>query len=284
MNHRTLTVTGLLAAYNHAARRDAEILLAHCLGKPRSALLAHPEAGVGVQVAEQFVALLKRRTQGEPVAYLLGEKEFWSLALKVTPDVLVPRPETEILIETVLAATARDSRLNVLDLGTGSGAIALALAQERPHWNITATDRYPAAIAIARDNATRLGHCSNLGRIEFITGDWFQPLGKRRFDLIASNPPYIATGDPVLATPELTFEPQAALIAGPTGIEALAHIAARAPRHLTAGGRILLEHGSDQAPVVRSLLETAGFSTIRTHQDLAGHERVTAAQIFDHDH
>jgi release factor glutamine methyltransferase len=275
MNHRTLTVTGLLAGYNHAARRDAEILLAHCLGKPRSALLAHPEASVCAQVTQQFADLLQRRTQGEPVAYLLGEKEFWSLPLKVTPDVLVPRPETEILIETVLAATARASRLLVLDLGTGSGAIALALAQERPNWNITATDRYPAATAIARDNATRLGLC-----VELITGEWFQPLGGRRFDLIVSNPPYIAADDPVLATPELTFEPQAALVAGPTGIEALAQIAARSPPHLTEGGRIVLEHGFDQAPRVRSLLETAGFSTIRTHRDLAGHERVTAAQIF----
>jgi release factor glutamine methyltransferase len=278
MKHRISTVGALLAACRGDIRRDAEILLGACLGVPRATLLARPELEVALQAAERFAALLERRGQGEPVAYLTGEKEFWSLALRVTPDVLVPRPETETLIEAALAAGRNDAACDVVDLGTGSGAIAIALARERPQWRITATDVSEAALAVARRNADRL--CG--ARIEFLSGDWYQPLAARRFDLIVSNPPYIAAEDAALRTPELGFEPQPALVAGVTGLEALAVLIAQAPRHLKQYGQLVVEHGSDQAPAVRSLLGAAGFSNIRTHRDLAGHERVTAGRLGTH--
>jgi release factor glutamine methyltransferase len=273
MNHRISSVGETLAAYNGDARRDAELLLAHCLQRSRATLLARPELSVSNEAALGFAALMQRRVAGEPVAYLIGEKEFWSLPLKVTRDVLVPRPDTELLVATALEFGDRDSRLSVADLGTGSGAIALALASERPRWNILATDASEAALAVARDNAGRLG----LTGIEFCLSDWFEALAGRRFDVIVANPPYIATGDAALAAPELRFEPRMALIAGPTGLEALALLAASAPHHLNPRGRLVLEHGFDQAKDLRGLLATAGFSTIRTHRDLAGHERVTSA-------
>jgi len=278
MNDRKQTVGDVLAealaAYNRVARRDAEILLAACLGRPRAQILARPEAPVPPEAARRFAALVERRARGEPIAYLLGEKEFWSLPLRITREVLVPRPETETLVETALASCPAEEPLEVLDLGTGSGAIALALASERPRWHLTATDASEAALAVARENAHRLG----LDRIEFLAGHWFQAIGERRFDLIVSNPPYIAEGDPALTAPDLTFEPQSALVAGPTGLEALANLVSAAPRHLKKGGRLVLEHGRDQAAAVRKLLERAGFSTIRSFPDLAGHERVTSAR------
>ena len=278
MNHRLSSVAETLDA-NRAAdsgelRRDAELLLAHCLQKSRAALLAGPECAVSQEAAQRFTAFMTRRLAGEPVAYLLGEKEFWSLPLKVTRAVLIPRPDTEILVAAALESGDRDSQLSVADLGTGSGAIALALASERPHWKILATDAAEAALAVARENATRLG----FGGIEFLVSDWFDALAGRRFDVIASNPPYIAAGDAALASPALAFEPRMALLAGPLGLEALAVLAAGAPRHLNPRGRLALEHGFDQAQGVRTLLEGAGFSTIRTHRDLAGHERVTSAE------
>jgi release factor glutamine methyltransferase len=263
-----------LAAYNEVSRADAGILLAACLGRSRAQILARPEASIAAAAARRFAALMERRARGEPIAYLLGEKEFWSLPLKVTRDVLVPRPETETLVEAALAACPADQPLEVLDLGTGSGAIALALARERARWRVTATDESAAALAVARENAQRLG----LERVELLAGRWFEPLGARRFDLIASNPPYVAEGDPALAVPELTFEPRSALVAGPTGLEALREIIAAAPAHLRRGGRLLLEHGHDQALAVRELLESAGFSTIASFPDLAGHERVTSGK------
>ncbi len=273
MNHRISSVGEILAPYNGDARRDAELLLAHCLQRSRATLLARPELSVSNEAALAFIALMQRRVAGEPIAYLIGEKEFWSLPLKVTRDVLVPRPDTELLVATALKFGDRDSRLSVADLGTGSGAIALALASERPGWNILATDASEPALAVARDNAARLG----LAGIEFCLSVWFAALAGRRFDVIVSNPPYIAADDAALAAPELRFEPRMALVAGPTGLEALALLAASAPDHLNPRGRLALEHGFDQAKDVRSLLASAGFSTIRTHRDLAGHERVTSA-------
>jgi release factor glutamine methyltransferase len=263
-----------LAPYNRVTRRDAEILLAMCLGQTRTGILARPETAVSPATAKRFTALLERRAGGEPMAYLTGEKEFWSLPLRVTPDVLVPRPDTETVVEVALAAHAADAPCDVLDVGTGSGAIALALAEERPRWRITASDASEAALAIARDNARRLA----LERVEFLAGAWLQPVGGRSFDLIVSNPPYIAEGDPALVAPELRFEPRGALVAGATGREALSALIAQAPRHLREHGAVVLEHAYDQAAAVRNLLEAAGFSTIRSHRDLAGHERVTEAR------
>jgi release factor glutamine methyltransferase len=264
-----------LTPFPRELRRDAELLLAACLGVSRTTLLAQPELEVPVDVVERFARLIERRRRGEPVAYLTGEKEFWSLPLAVTADVLVPRPETETLVEAALAAAGSSIALAVLDLGTGSGAIALALAKERPNWRVTATDRSQAALRVARENAARLG----LARIEFLPGDWYEPVIGRRFDLIVSNPPYIAAADPALKTPELGFEPQPALVAGPTGLEALRVIVEQAPRHLRDGGWLLVEHGWDQGAAVRNLLAAAGFSNIRTLTDLAGRERVTAGEL-----
>ncbi len=278
MNHRISSVGEILAPYKGDTRRDAELLLAHCLQHSRATLLARPELAVANEAAQHFATLIERHAAGEPVAYLLGAKEFWSLLLKVTRDVLVPRPDTEVLVAAALEFGDRDSQLSVADLGTGSGAVALALATERPRWNILATDSSAAALAIARENAAQLG----LERIEFCVSDWFRALDGRRFDVIVSNPPYIAAGDRALAAPDLNFEPRQALVAGPTGLEALAVLIATAPRHLTSQGRLALEHGFDQANALQTLLETAGFSTIRTHRDLAGHERVTSAAAPAH--
>jgi release factor glutamine methyltransferase len=278
-SNRTLSVAAALAPYSGERRRDAEILLAACLGVPRASLLARPEADVALEAAERFAALVERCLRGEPIAYLTGEKEFWSLPLRVTPDVLVPRPDTETVVQAALAVGRPEAGYRVLDLGTGSGAIALALAHERPQWRVTASDASAAALAVARDNAARLG----LARIEFLFGNWYQAVGGRRFDLIVSNPPYIAAGDPALSAPELNFEPRAALVAGATGLEALGIIIDEAPRHLGNRGQLALEHGFDQAAAVRNLLADAGFSNIRSYRDLAGHERVTAGELPAHE-
>jgi release factor glutamine methyltransferase len=259
-----------------SGRLDADILLAYVLGRPRSALLAHGELRVPAADAARFQALIERCAAGEPVAYLTGAREFWSLSLLVNPAVLIPRPETELLVERALAlcdeSSAGDGLLHVLDLGTGSGAVALALAAARPQWSITATDRSTAALEVARANARRL----QLMRVEFVPGDWFGPLGGRRFDLICSNPPYVAATDAALDA--LRFEPLAALSPGPSGLEALSHLIERAPAHLAAGGWLALEHGADQASAVAAALVAAGYARVRCHRDLAGLDRVTEAQ------
>jgi release factor glutamine methyltransferase len=265
-----------LSPFSGELRRDAELLLAHCLGISRGELLARLDRPVPAPVAQSFAQLLKRLQAGEPLAYLVGEKEFWSLPLKVDSSVLVPRPETEGLVEAALATAPADRPIEVLDLGTGSGAIALALAKERPAWRVTATDISTAALTVARQNALRLG----LDHIEFLLGDWYGPLATRRFDVIVSNPPYIAAADPALAAAALSHEPRAALVPGPLGIEALEFIIRDAPSHLRQGGHLLLEHGSEQGASARRLLARAGFSNIRTLNDLAGRERVTAGQIM----
>ena len=261
-------------ARNSTLNRDAQLLLAYCLGWNRAELLARPDAEIPAPVAQAFAQLLKRLEAGEPLAYLTGEKEFWSLPLKVDASVLVPRPETERLVEAALEVSGTRHSISALDLGTGSGAIALALAQERPGWRITATDNSVAALTVARHNAVRLG----LDHVEFLDGSWFDPLASRRFNLIVSNPPYVAANDAALDEPALTFEPRAALVAGQSGLEALAAIVRQAPQHLEAGGQLLMEHGWDQGAATRSLLAGAGFSNIRTLNDLAGRERVTAGQ------
>ena len=262
-------------ARNSTLNRDAELLLAHCLGWSRAELLARPDAEIPAPVAQCFEQLLKRLEAGEPLAYLTGEKEFWSLPLQVDASVLVPRPETERLVEAALEIGREREPLAALDLGTGSGAVALAIAKERPRWRVTAIDNDAASLTVARQNAVRLG----LDRIEFLHGSWFEPLALRRFDLIVSNPPYIAADDPALAAAALTFEPRPALVAGATGLEALTAIVRQAPQHLEAGGHVLLEHGWDQGAATRTLLARAGFSNIRTLNDLAGRERVTAGQV-----
>jgi release factor glutamine methyltransferase len=264
-----------LGACSPAARQlDAELLLAHALALPRARLRSHPEATAGADVARRYRELLERRATGEPLAYLTGEKEFWSLPLRVTAAVLVPRPETELLVERGLAVGPKD-RARAADLGTGSGAIALALAAERPNWQVLATDVSEAALGIARANARALA----LERVQFRRGSWFEPLGAERFDLIVSNPPYVAADDPALGA--LQHEPRLALTPGNDALGALREIIRGAPAHLLPGGWLLLEHGATQGEAVRRELALAGMRYIRSHPDLAGLERATEGQLND---
>jgi release factor glutamine methyltransferase len=262
------------AAPDHAGfNLDAEVLLAHALSMNRTQLKTHPENVPSPERAQRYTDFIARRAAGEPVAYILGYKDFWTLRLAVTPAVLVPRPDTELLVERALAL-GPDGPARVVDLGTGSGAIALAIAQERPGWAVAATDLSEDALAVARSNAAMLG----LGRVEFMTGRWFESVVARRFDLIVSNPPYIAEVDPALQDPALGREPRLALTAGADGMDALKEIVRSAPHHLERRGWLVLEHGADQAAAVARELVVRGFGHVRSHRDLAGHERTTEAQ------
>ena len=252
------------------ARLDAELLLAAVLGKPRSYLRTWPEHEPSAEQLAAFAALLERRRMGEPVAYILGHQGFWSLDLEVAPHTLIPRPDTELLVETALQlAPATPQR--VLDLGTGSGAIALALASERGGWQVIGVDRIAEAVALAERNRQRL----KLGNAEFRQSSWFDGLASERFDLILSNPPYIAADDRHLGEGDVRFEPLSALVAGVDGLDDIRQIIAQAPRHLQAGGWLLLEHGYDQAEAVRELLAAAGFTAVDSRRDLGGHQRIS---------
>ncbi len=254
-------------------RRDAELLLAHCWGRTRTRLLTSEET-VPDDVATRFAHAVRQRTDGVPVAYLLGRREFWSLQFQVTPAVLVPRPETELLVQRTLDhVQATDA--TVADLGTGSGAIAIALAHERPRWAVTATDLSADALAVARRNGETLVG----GRVEWLQGDWFAALAGRRFDALLSNPPYIAGDDPVLSEDGLRYEPRAALTPEGDGLAALATLVDGAPAHLRPGGWLLLEHGATQAEALRRRLVARGFTSVTSHRDLAGHERVTEGKL-----
>jgi len=253
-------------------RHEAEILLAAALAKPRSYVLAHPEQRIlDCAATDRYEAHVTRRAHGEPIAYILGEKEFWSLPLEVGPAVLIPRPETELAVERALAHLAPDAPGRVLDLAAGSGAIALALARERPRLQLIGTDVSEAALQVARRNAGRLG----LSEVEFRAGSWYEPVAAERFTLIVSNPPYIAEGDPRVERSVRRYEPHDALFAGPSGLEALRPVIDGALRHLVAGGWLVVEHGDAQGAAVRELFEGAGFTAVRTYPDLAGLERCT---------
>lgn len=266
----TRTVRQLLSGWSIG--EEAELLLAHVLDRSRSWLYAHRDDPVGPADAERYRALLARRAAGEPVAYLTGRRGFWSFDLRVTPDTLIPRPETELLVELALARLPATAGLRLADLGTGSGAIALALAHERPRARVVAVDLSPGALEVARANAAELG----LANVEFRQGDWLAPLAGERFDLIASNPPYIAEGDPHLD--DLRHEPAPALSSGQDGLDAIRTIAREAPGHLVPGGWLLLEHGWDQGDAVRAILDAAGFDEVRTDRDLEDRDRVTSGR------
>lgn len=257
-----------------SARLDAELLLAAALGKSRSYLHTWPEKIVSSESALTFAEYLLRRRAGEPVAYILGQQGFWKLDLEVAPHTLIPRPDTELLVETALDLLPA-SPARVLDLGTGSGAIALALASERPAWHITAVDRVLEAVALAERNRQRL----QLDNVHVLTSHWFSALDGQRFDLIISNPPYIAAGDVHLVQGDVRFEPESALVAGADGLDDIREIIAAAPQHLNAGGRLMLEHGYDQAAAVRQLLLDAGFEQVESRKDLGTHERITLGRL-----
>jgi release factor glutamine methyltransferase len=252
---------------------DAELLLADVLGMSRARLRSHPEEVADEAQCKRYIELIERRATGEPLAYVIGRKDFWSLQLTVTPAVLVPRPETELLVERALALRTEESG-RVVDLGTGSGAIALALASERPGWQIVATDVSEEALRIARANAAS----ASLRQVQFLQGSWFEPLVGCTFDLIVSNPPYVAADHPAMQDPALRHEPRGALTPGVDAMAGLRAIIESAPDYLERDGWLLLEHGADQASAVTRELVARGLRHVRSHRDLAGHERMTEAQ------
>jgi len=260
-----------LLADQPAGRLETEILLGKVLQADRAWLFANTGYDVPPGLVASFLDLAGRRSKGEPVAYLTGQKEFWSLSLKVTADVLIPRPETELLVETVLDFVPLDACWRIADLGTGSGAVALAIASERPLCEVHATDLSPAALEVARENGTNLVP----GRVSFHQGYWLEPLAGR-FRVIVSNPPYIAAGDPHLAQGDCRFEPPGALVAGSDGLDAIRMIARQAPGYLEPGGLLALEHGFEQGSEVRRILESAGYADVTTRKDLEQRERVTS--------
>ena len=263
------TVAALLrTAPSDEARRDFEVLIAHALGKRRAHLYAHGNETLGTDDARRIELLLQRYHDGTPVAYITGRREFWSLTLEVTPAVLIPRPETELLVELALQRIVANAR--ALDLGTGSGAIALAIKRERADCSVTATDASADAIAVARRNADQLGL-----DVDLRLGDWYAAVDGA-YDLIVSNPPYIRCDDTHLNM--LVGEPTAALVGGADGLDALRVIVSGAPAHLVSDGYLLVEHGYDQGGDVRQLFERAGFTGVESHRDFAGHERVTLAK------
>lgn len=259
---------------SESRRRDAEILLAFVTGKSRTFILAFDETPLTQPQLQQLDLLLARRVNGEPIAHLVGEREFWSLPLRVSPFTLIPRPDTESLVEQALARMPA-SACSVLDLGTGTGAIALAIASERPDCEIIALDLIPEAVELARDNAKRLG----IKNVRVLQSNWFSALHSQRFSVIVSNPPYIDREDPHLAQGDVRFEPLSALVADENGLADLRTLVKTSRQFLEPGGWLLLEHGWTQAVAVQQLLEEAGFNEVQTCQDYGGNDRLTAGRI-----
>ncbi|MFC5301568.1 peptide chain release factor N(5)-glutamine methyltransferase [Azospira restricta] len=251
-------------------RLDARLLMQHLLGITHAQFLADPDRRLSGEQIEAFMTLVLRRERGEPVAYLVGEKDFYSRSFKVTPAVLIPRPDTELIVTLALKRLQTLAWPRVLDLGTGSGAIAVTLACEHPEAAVLAVDVSPAALAVARENAARLG-----GKVGFVESDWFSALADERFDLIVANPPYVAARDPHLSQDGLPFEPDLALTDGADGLSCIRRIVAEAPAHLVPGGLLLIEHGYDQGAAVRALLAAGPFADVCTWQDLSGNDRVS---------
>ena len=264
----------LAAARGQIDRLDARLLLQYATGCSHADLLARPEMPVIAPAYAQFAEWVARRAAGEPFAYLVGEAEFRGQVFQVSPAVLIPRPETEVLIDLALAKLAGLTAPRLVDLGTGSGIVAISLALECPAAQVAAVDLSADALAVARNNAGRLG-----ARVDFRQGDWFAPLAGERFDLVVSNPPYVADGDPHLALNGLPFEPKMALTDGADGLACIRRIITDAPKHLKPGGWLLFEHGYDQGEASRNLLTAAGFKAASTFPDLAGIDRVSGAHL-----
>jgi release factor glutamine methyltransferase len=265
----------LAAAQQRIDMIDARVLLRHVTGRDAAYLIARADAQLPAEARAAYLALVERRIAGEPVAYLTGEREFYGRSFKVTPAVLIPRPETELLVDLALERMPRNVPTRVLELGTGSGCIAIALASERSHCKIVATDQSLEAIGVARRNAFN----AHVGNIAFLQSDWFEGLRRERFDLVISNPPYVAVGDPHLGEGDLRFEPQAALTAGEDGLDAIRTIVKGARIYLEAGGWLLFEHGHDHAAKARALLRDAAYREIFSARDLAGIERVSGGRL-----
>ena len=271
----SLSVDAVLrGAYERIGAADARLLLAHALDRPVAWLYAHGGDGIDEPERRKFDRLLDARVQGQPVAYLTGTRGFWTLELEVNGATLIPRPETELLVELALVRLPLAAPSSIVDLGTGSGAIALAIARERADAQVVATDASEAALAVARRNAARNG----IANVEFLHGHWLDPLANLRFDAIVSNPPYIAEGDPHLEQGDLRFEPASALSSGHDGLDDIRQIVAHAGEHLVEGGWLLLEHGFDQGAPIRGLLQAAGFAGIETTQDMEHRDRVTCGR------
>ncbi len=268
--HRRLAETSFLSAAE--ARLEARLLAAAAFKVAPVWLIAHDTDQPTPEQIVAFESLLARRLAGEPVAYLLGQREFYGRPFQVTPDTLIPRPETEHLVEAALARGP--ARARVLDIGAGSGCIAITLKLERPDWQVTAVDLSPAALAVARTNATRLG-----AEIEWLESDLFAALSGRTFDLIVSNPPYVAETDPHMTQGDVRFEPRSALTSGADGLDAIREIVKRAHAHLENGGWLLMEHGWDQGEAVGRLLDNAGFAEVFLASDLAGQERISGGRF-----
>lgn len=260
-----------------SARLDAELLLGVAIAKPRTWLYTWPDHIPALPEQHLYLELIRRRQAGEPVAYMTGRKEFWDLQLKINHDVLIPRPDTELLVETALAKLPKDESLSVVDLGTGSGAIALALASSRANWRVTATDESVRALDLAQENAKIL----DIKNVSFFQGSWLTPLSGQTFDAILSNPPYIEKDDPHLQRGDVRFEPIHALISEENGLADIHHIISNSPSFLTPSGWLMLEHGYQQGEHVRQLFASFSYSEIETLRDLAGHERMTIGRIKD---
>ncbi len=260
-----------MALEKREARIEARVLLAHGLEVDHAWLIAHDQDAPTPAQLHAIEDLLARRASGEPVAYMLAEREFYGLSFKVTPDVLIPRPDTELLVETALEQMPENTPCRILDLGTGSGVIAITLALQRPLSTVLAVDASLAALAIAQENSRQLGTTN----VVCICSNWYAMLDVKKFDIIVSNPPYIAASDPHLASGDLRFEPRQALASGADGLDDIRQIIAGAPSHLVEGGWLLLEHGCTQAAAVTALLQQHGFTAIRTLKDLAGLDRVS---------
>jgi len=276
LNHASARIAVALGLDKREARLEARVLGAFAWNVAPAWLIAHDTDPLAEAQVTAFDTLLARRLAGEPMAYLTGVREFYGRPFVVTPDVLIPRPDTELLVEQALARIPPDQAVDVLDLGTGSGCVAITLALERPLARVTAVDRSPAALAVAQRNADILN-----ARVEFLTSDWFEVVAGRRFDLVVSNPPYIAAADPHLAQGDVRFEPLSALAAGEDGLDDLRHLIRGACVHLKPGGTLLLEHGYDQSEVVKTLLRESGFNHVRSWADLSGILRISGGKVSE---